>query len=624
MKIFFTVRQFLKAISFALLLCSGLLTIAAGNAQTTIAQHVADPSYFYPGNTPSLWPQLSQTNPVTSIAVANVSNGPNNSIDTNYSSAIQQANNAGVKVLGYVDTGYFGAAPNSRQTRLGQTDVNSWTTQIEQDVNTWYSFYGADGLSGILFDDVQNVCGTNNQYVTLYTDILNYVKRTHPGAYVIANPGTVVPQCLQNIADTLLTFENSYDCYTNDAACPAGYSALSWNPVDPQKIFHAVYGVPSVSLANASALSKQRNAGYVLFTDAGLPNPYDVLPMYLQQEAADSLSGGTLDKTIPTAPDTLDTVNVSATSAILNWGASTDRNGSGVVGYDIYQNGVKVISVPASSNPQVTITGLLPLTTYTFTATARNAAGTVSPVSNTLQFETDVDDGDLSAPQQVQASQSNYTDILLKWNAAQTNEYPIAYYDVFLGGTKVLTVDATVTSADLIGLTPGTAYSLTVQARDTHGTPSAMSSTVNTSTKALPAGGAIQGVSVQLTSSTVTITATYLVPFGFHHVYIDADDNASTGYFFSWETPTLGADYFIENNTLYYHTGSTTSFTWSALATITPAVTGSAATGFTYTWTIPVSDFTNGVPLATTERYLIEGTGYNPEVYAPIVTVTQQ
>lgn len=616
----------LRHISSVAFVIANMMIVTPGNTQTTIAQHTADPAYFYPGNSPDLWPQLSQTNPITGIAIANVSNGPNIISDSNYATAIQQAHNAGVKVLGYVDTGYFGAAPSLRQTRLGQTDVNSWTTQIEQDVNTWYSFYGADGLDGIFFDDGQNVCGTNNQYVTLYTDILNYVKRTHPGAYVIANPGTAVPQCLQNIADTLLTYENNYDCYTNDSSCPtgAGYTALAWNPVDPQKIFHAVYGVPSASLASASALGKQRNAGYVFFTDAGLPNPYGVLPTYLQQEASDALPGGTSDTTPPTAPDTLDTVNVGATWAILNWGPSTDYHGSGVVGYDIYQNGVKITSVPASSNPQVTITGLLPVTNYTFTATARDAAGNVSVVSNTLQFETDVNDGDLGAPQQVQASQSNYTDILLSWNAAHTNEYPIAYYDVFLNGTKVLTVDATVTGADVIGLTPGTAYSLTVQARDTHGTLSAMSSTVNTSTIALPAGGAIQGVSVQLTSTTVTITANYLVPFGFHHVYIDADNNASTGYFFSWETPTLGADYFIENDTLYYHTGGTTSFTWSPLATITPAVSGSAATGFTYTWTIPVSDFTNGVTLATTERYLVEGTGYNPEVYAPIVTVTQQ
>ena len=616
--------QLLRRLILASIAVAGTMIAPLAHAQTTIAQQVADPAYFYPSGTPNYWTQLSQTTPTVGITIANVSNGPNNVVDSNYTAALQQAHQAGIKVLGYVDTGYFGGSSPARTTRLGQTDVNSWTTQIEQDVNTWYSLYGSS-LDGIFFDDGQNVCGTNNQYVTLYTDILNYVKRNHLGAYVVTNPGVAVPQCLQNVADTLLTFESSYDCYTNDASCPSGqgYTALGWNPVDPQKIFHAVYSVPSTSLTNASTLSKQRNAGYFFFTDASLAdNPYGSLPSYFSTEAADGASGGTADTTPPTPPDTLDTVNVGATWAILNWGPSTDHHGSGVVGYDLYQGGVKITSVPASSNPQVTITGLLPLTYYTFTATARDAAGNVSSTSNALAFETDVNDGAVVAPTSVQASQVNYTDIVLSWNAAQTDEYSIAYYDVFLNGTKVLTVDANVLSADVIGLAPSTAYSLTVQARDTHGDASAMSSTVNATTPAYPAGGAIQNVNVQLTATTVTISATYLAPFGFHHVYIDADNSASTGYLFSWESPNIGADYLIENSTLLVHAGTSGSFSWSSIATVNPVITGSASSGLTYTWTIPVSTF-SGTPLATTEQYLVEGTGYSPEAYATVYTARQ-
>ena len=239
-----------------------------------------------------------------------------------------------------------------------------------------------------------------------------------------------------------------------------------------------------------------------------------------------------------------------------------------------------------------------------------------------LLGELNVNDGAVVAPTSVQASQVNYTDIVLSWNAAQTDEYSIAYYDVFLNGTKVLTVDANVLSADVIGLAPSTAYSLTVQARDTHGDASAMSSTVNATTPAYPAGGAIQNVNVQLTATTVTISATYLAPFGFHHVYIDADNSASTGYLFSWESPNIGADYLIENSTLLVHAGTSGSFSWSSIATVNPVITGSASSGLTYTWTIPVSTF-SGTPLATTEQYLVEGTGYSPEAYATVYTARQ-
>ncbi len=307
---------------------------------------------------------------------------------------------------------------------------------------------------------------------------------------------------MQNIADTLLTFEGSYACYTNDPSCPDGeaYAPPSWSSTDPQKIFHIVYGIPEASLANASALTKQNNAGFVFLTTAQLAdNPYATLPDFFAQEVADGGPGGGVDPTTPTSPGQLATQTVSDTWAILTWGASTDASGSGVEAYDIYQSGALITSVPASSSPQAIITGLYPSSTYSFTIAARSIAGKVSAPS-----------------------------------------------------------------------------------------------------------------------------VTFLVPWGFHHVYIDADDNSATGYVFGWETPSLGADYLIENDRLLYHTGGAGSFSWSLVATEEPVITGSAATGLTYTWTIPASDFNGGTPVGATSLFLVQADGYADEVYAPIVTVTQQ
>jgi hypothetical protein len=159
------------------------------------------------------------------------------------------------------------------------------------------------------------------------------------------------------------------------------YTPLTWTPVDPQKIYHIVYGIPGASLANASALTKQNNAGLVFLTLASLAsNPYGSLPSFFAQEVTDASAGGPTDSTVPTAPVVANGSN-GGTYATLSWTPSTDANGSGVVGYDAYQNGVKVKSVPASTAPQVTITGLLPATTYAFTVAARNVAGTTSAVS---------------------------------------------------------------------------------------------------------------------------------------------------------------------------------------------------------------------------------------------------
>jgi hypothetical protein len=62
------------------------------------------------------------------------------------------------------------------------------------------------------------------------------------------------------------------------------------------------------------------------------------------------------------------------------------------------------------------------------------------------------------------------------------------------------------------------------------------------------------------------------------HVFIDADQNASTGY----ATGGIGADYFLENGNLYQHTGGTGSWTWNNLG----AVTAYNNTGSTVNWTV--------------------------------------
>jgi glycerophosphoryl diester phosphodiesterase/chitodextrinase len=578
---------------------------------TLIAQQIADPAYFYPG---PLWTQLDQTRPTVGIAVANVSNGPDYIVNPDYVTAIQNAHNAGIKVLGYVDTGYFGGTTPARTTRLGQTDAASWTSQIEQDVNTWYSLYGSS-IDGIFFDDGQNVCGTNNQYVQLYGDISDYVKQNHPGAHTVMNAGTNVPECLKDTADTILTFENDYLCYINDPSCPggAGYVPLTWT-ADPQKIWHAIYNVPASALANASALSKQRNAGFVFMTSNTLAqNPYGNLPPYFSQEAATAVAGGVADTVAPTAPTALQATLIQGAEVVLTWAISTDQ-GSGVVAYDIYQNGIKVLSMPAAQNEEWGMTGLMPSTQYTFSVKARDGAGNVS-LASTLNVTTAAG-GSAVAARSASVTKTNYTDVQLQWGAFLGEQFTVQYYDIYVNATKVMTVDGSVTNADVVGLTPATTYTAWVQARDSNGNISPTSNTLFFTTSSYPSGGAVTNVSYQLNSNSIAFSATYLAPFGFHHIFFDFDANSATGYQFGWTTPALGADYLIENNQLLTYTGDGTSFSWLPVATVTPVITGSPAVGLTYTWTVPFSALPNPV---TISRFMAHGTGYAPEAYGSVI-----
>jgi Spherulation-specific family 4 len=250
------------------------LAPAAAYAQSATAQHIGVPAYFNPDADPgsSYWTQLDQGAPSVGIAIANPDSGPGSAFDQGYANAVQTAANSGVKVIGYVDTGYFGTT--GRTTRGGQTSASAWTAQIEGDVTDWYNWYGSYGLAGIFFDDAQNVCGTNNEYVDLYTSINTYTKQNYPGALTADNPGAGVDQCYAQAADILVTFEGTYASYTS-------WTPPSWelNANNPDEFWNLVYDTPSQADMEATVSQSQQNdVGYIYVTPGALPNPWDTLP----------------------------------------------------------------------------------------------------------------------------------------------------------------------------------------------------------------------------------------------------------------------------------------------------------------------------------------------------------
>jgi chitinase len=82
----------------------------------------------------------------------------------------------------------------------------------------------------------------------------------------------------------------------------------------------------------------------------------------------------------PAAPSGLTVTGTTSSSVSLSWGAPSGT----VTGYDVDENGSQVTSVTGIS---ATVTGLTASTTYTFTVTAFNSAGT-SPQSNQVSATT--------------------------------------------------------------------------------------------------------------------------------------------------------------------------------------------------------------------------------------------
>lgn len=89
------------------------------------------------------------------------------------------------------------------------------------------------------------------------------------------------------------------------------------------------------------------------------------------------------DTEAPTVPTDLIANNITAYTADLSWNAATDN--VGVVSYKIEQDGVVVKNI---ANTQTTMTGLSPLTNYSFAVKALDAYGNTSALSNTVTLTT--------------------------------------------------------------------------------------------------------------------------------------------------------------------------------------------------------------------------------------------
>jgi len=206
-------------------------------------QQIALASYIHPLSDPDAWNRMVgyDKNKIT-ILVANILNGPDVKPNEKWAGVIDRAIGSGKRVIGYVRTGYLGVSKQKFQTRLGSTALSDWVAQIENDVELWYKHYPGK-ISGIFFDEGWNSCGETldkTTYADLYRFINDNTKRKHPGAYTVLNPGDYMPKCFEHSADTLLTFESSYERYTNNSI----YLANRWIPSDPRKLWHIIYNVP--------------------------------------------------------------------------------------------------------------------------------------------------------------------------------------------------------------------------------------------------------------------------------------------------------------------------------------------------------------------------------------------
>gem|GEM_PF-484728 len=261
----------------------------------------------------------------------------------------------------------------------------------------------------------------------------------------------------------------------------------------------------------------------------------------------------------PTVPVGLTASGVAAGSATLSWSASTDLpnnpGATGVGGYTVYRNGVRIATVTGTSYSD---SGLSASTTYSYQVAAFDKATpvNVSALSAALSVTTSADTQAPTVPIGLTASSITAGSIRLGWSASTDLPNPgatgVGGYYVYRNGVRVATVTGTAYTNS--GLTAATTYSYQVAAFD----------------NATPAN--VSALSAALSVTTTADTQAPTVPTG-----LAASTMAAGSLTLSWsastDLPNPGATgvggYYVYRNGVRIATVTGTSYSDSGLTAAT-------------------------------------------------------
>ncbi len=184
------------------------------------------------------------------VAIVNPSDGPGSSKSSAYTSGIASLQAAGIKVIGYIATGY------------GSHSIAS----MEAEIDTWKSFYPT--LQGIFFDEQSN----STSDVAHYQTLSQYAHNAGLG-YTVGNPGTDVPAAYIGALDTMLIYESN--------GVPTVNSLAAWSAYAPSNFGVIPYAVSSMDTTFVQQARKY--VAYIYLTNDDLPNPWDSLTSYFSQ-----------------------------------------------------------------------------------------------------------------------------------------------------------------------------------------------------------------------------------------------------------------------------------------------------------------------------------------------------
>jgi len=219
------------------------------------------PAYFYPaGLGLQAWQRLMEAaSKIKLVAIVNPSSGPGDQCNTDYSSILPAAIGTGMRVVGYVSTGYG-------KRRL---------LDVKLDIARWVEFYPQ--ISGFFFDQ-QSIEARD---VTFYAEIRDYARQKIKNALVISNPGTLCDESYfaRGVSDVTCIFA-SFEGF-NQVSPPAQF--WQYNPSRFAALPYQITDTKAMREVVNGAIIKR--IGYLYVSDAPKgSNPWAQLPVYWDDE----------------------------------------------------------------------------------------------------------------------------------------------------------------------------------------------------------------------------------------------------------------------------------------------------------------------------------------------------
>jgi Spherulation-specific family 4 len=218
------------------------------------------PAYFYSS---AIWTQAADSEPTPSNIILDISGeGAGDAPEAHFQAVAQQAEAAGITILGYIST----------------VDGQRSVSEVETEVRNYKAWYG---VTNIFLDRVSG----EPQQVAYYQQLVNYIHQFDAGSSVWLNPGDFPDQQYMSIGNVVMVFEGTYAQYLT-------LQVPSWVDQYPaSKFAHTIYATSAADLENALNLAASRRVGHVYVTDGSGANPYAGLPSYWSREDSVASSG---------------------------------------------------------------------------------------------------------------------------------------------------------------------------------------------------------------------------------------------------------------------------------------------------------------------------------------------